>query len=241
MAGKVPERQEQGVIKAINAAVKANKKRPITVVTNGESIDNVIEAKKYMGRQASGSEPYIDVVFVRKNKKDQNLSLKGEAAPSLAGGGLRGLETIAPGVVTKFMKAAHKKLLRSGVKKGDKVPDVYGKIDNSSKAKIVIGNKVMGGPIDYMYVGPMDVKHTFDEKKQTLTLNGKLTNSAKYAKEHELYLRLRARREDQTFDPDIMDGSIPKIYSRSPSRGDSAGRIVVTSSVPKDALKVNIS
>jgi hypothetical protein len=47
---------------------------------------------------------------------------------------------------------------------------------------------------------------------------------------------LRARREDQVFDPDAKDGqNIPKIYSKSPSKGDSAGRIVVTDKVPNNA------
>jgi hypothetical protein len=52
---------------------------------------------------------------------------------------------------------------------------------------------------------------------------------------------LRARREDQTFDPDAKQGGVPKIYGRSPSRGDSAGRIVVTDKVPKEAKIVKVT
>jgi len=240
MAGASAERQETGVVKSINDAVKKNKKNPITVVAGGTKITNVIAAKKYTGRQSSGSEPYTDVIFSTKNKKDINLSLKGEAAPSLAGGGMRGLEAIIPGIAGKFMKAAHKKLISMGVKAGDKVPDVYGKISKVNKEKIVIGTKAMGGPIDYMYIGPMDVKSSYDPKNNTLTLNGNLTESKTYAKTHDLYFRLRARREDQTFDPDAQQGGVPKIYGRSPSRGDSAGRIVITDSVPKNAVIVEV-
>jgi hypothetical protein len=99
----------------------------------------------------------------------------------------------------------------------------------------------MGGPIDYMYIGGMDVKSTYDEKKNTLTFtNANLTGSKEYAKTHELYFRLRARREDQRFDPDASQGGIPKIYGKSPSKGDSAGRIVVTDSVPKNAMIVAV-
>jgi hypothetical protein len=127
-----------------------------------------------------------------------------------------------------------------GVKAGDKVPDVYGKISKVNKEKIVIGTKAMGGPIDYMYIGPMDVKSSYDPKNNTLTLNGNLTESKTYAKTHDLYFRLRARREDQTFDPDAQQGGVPKIYGRSPSRGDSAGRIVITDSVPKNAVIVEV-
>jgi hypothetical protein len=240
MAGASAERQETGVVNAINNAVKKNKKTPIVVEAGGTRVTNVIGAKKYTGRQSSGSEPYTDVILISKNKKDVNLSLKGEAAPSLAGGGLRGLEAIVPGIAGKFMKAAHKKLLSMGLKEGDKVPDIYGKISEKEKEKIVVGNKAMGGPIDFMYIGPMDVKHSFDDKKGILNLNGTLTKSKTYADTHELYFRLRARREDQTFDPDAESGGIPKIYGKSPSRGDSAGRIVVTDSVPKSAVIVKV-
>ena len=85
----------------------------------------------------------------------------------------------------------------------------------------------MGGPIDYMYIGPMEV--SADYKQSTLTVNGKLIDSKTYSDSKDLFFRLRARRVDQTFDPEALDRKgIPKIYSKSPSRGDSAGRLVVT-------------
>jgi hypothetical protein len=240
MAGAAAERQETGVVNAINNAVKKNKNQPITIIAGVTKIGNISGAKKYKGRQESGSEPYTDVILNTKNKKDINLSLKGEAAPSLAGGGMRGLEAIVPGIAGRFMKAAHKELLKMGLEAGDKVPDVYGKISRVNKEKIVIGTQAMGGPIDYMYIGPMNVKSSYDPKKNTLTLNGNLTESKEYAKTHDLYFRLRARREDQRFDPEAEQGGIPKIYGKSPSRGDSAGRIVVTDSVPRNAVIVNV-
>jgi hypothetical protein len=86
----------------------------------------------------------------------------------------------------------------------------------------------------------MSVTSTYDEKKNVLTLNGKLTESKEYAKTHQLYFRLRARREDQRFDPEAEQGGVPKIYGKSPSRGDSAGRIVVTDSVPSNAVMVSV-
>lgn len=240
MAGASAERQETGVVNAVNSAVKKNKNNPITVNAGGVKISNVIRAKKYTGRQASGSEPYTDVILELKNKKNVNLSLKGEAAPSLAGGGLRGLEAIIPGITSKFMKSAYDQLIDNGLKAGDKVPDVFGKIMPKMKEKIVVGTPAMGGPIDYMYIGPMDVKSSYDATKNVLTLNGKLTASKEYAQTHDLYFRLRARREDQRFDPDAKQGSVPKIYGKSPSKGDSAGRIVVTDSVPKNAVVVSV-
>ena len=241
MAGASSERQEKGFIDAVKKSVKKNKNKAITVVAGGTRIPGVTNAEKYNGRQSSGSEPYTDVILRRASMKDVNLSLKGEATPSLAGGGLRGLEAIIPGIGGKFMKAAYKLLIKLGLKEGDKVPDVYGQVNETDKTKIVVGTPAMGGPIHYMYIGGMDVKSDYDEKTATLTFtNGALTEAKKFAKTHDLYFRLRARREDQTFDPDSMQGDIPKIYSRSPSRGDSAGRIAITDKVPKNAKIVEV-
>ena len=62
-----------------------------------------------------------------------------------------------------------------------------------------------------------------------MTVNGKLTSAKKYSDSHDLYFRLRGRREDQKFDPTAKyPNGVAKIYGKSPSKGDSAGRIVVT-------------
>jgi hypothetical protein len=246
MAGQSAERQETAFVNKIKEAVKKNEKNPITVIAGKTVIEGVVDAEKYKGRQASGSEPYTDVVlFVRVKDKIQeiNCSLKGESAPSLAGGGLRGLELAVPGLAKKFMKTAYKVLSeKKKLKIGDKVPDTYGKIANKDKLEIVVGNERMGGPIHFMYIGPMNVVATYDYKENVLKLNGALIAADEYAKTHDLYFRLRARREDQRFDPSAKDkDGTPKIYGKSPSKGDSAGRIVVTDSVPSTALILRLT
>lgn len=245
MAGASAERQETGVVKSIKDAFKKNKKNPVTLIAGDTTLFGVVDADKYKGRQAGGSEPYTDVVIKAKTDKktiEINCSLKGESAPSLAGGGLKGLELAVPGIAKKFMNAAYKELKdKKKLKKGDKVPDVFGKISRNDKLKIVIGNKAMGGPIDFMYIGPMNVVAKYDQKDNTLKLNGSLIEAEEFANTHDLYFRLRARREDQRFDPDAKDADgTPKIYGKSPSRGDSAGRIVVTDKVPSTGVIVKI-
>lgn len=244
MAGASAERQETGVVNAIKKSIKNNSKNPITLISkNGKKITGIIGANKYSGRQVTGSEPYIDVIFEKKEKNkiiSIGLSLKGESAPSLAGGGLRGINLAVPGLADKFMKAVYKKLIKLKLNAGDKVPDVYGEISKTYKTKIVVGNKNMGGPIDYMYIGPMNVTSKYDNKKNILTLNGNIFEAKKYATTHKLFFRLRARREDQRFDPNAVKNGVPKIYGKSPSRGDSAGRIVVTDKVPSQAVIIKL-
>jgi len=235
MAGASAERQENKFVADVKAAVKKNGVA-ITVCAGEITIAQVAGAEKFNGRQTSGSEPYIDVNLILKNGKKIGLSMKGESAPSLAGGGLKGINLAVPGLATRFMKEVFKHLSKK-IEAGDKVPDVYGKIAAMHKEKIVVGNTAMGGPIDYMYIGKMDPTSRYDPKTNKLTFNnGSFFEAKEYAKSHELYFRLRARREDQVFDPSNLDSQlVPKIYSKSPSRGDSSGRIVVTDKVPANA------
>jgi len=240
--GKSLERQEWGFIEKINSAVgelTEQEGKGVNVKAGNTTIKDVVKAEKFSGRQASGSEPYTDVVLTQANGNKQNVSMKGPTAPSLAGGGMKGLETIIPGIAKKFMESANKYLLDKGLKKGDKVPDLYGKISDKDKENIVVGNKEVGGPIDFIYIGPMDVEAT--KEGDTLNLNGNLYPAKEFAQKGDLYFRLRARRSDQTFDPNAKssDGT-SKVYGMSPSKGDSAGRIVITDKVPANANIVQI-
>jgi len=104
MAGTSAERQENALVKMINDAVKKNGVA-IKVKAGKVTVNNVVKAEKFGGRQVSGSEPYIDVNLVLKNGKTVGLSMKGESAPSLAGGGLKGINLAVPGLADRFMKA----------------------------------------------------------------------------------------------------------------------------------------
>lgn len=220
-AGMSSERQERGLISTIKSLVKANNGKPVSIAGLPFKVIDAYKKEK----SPHGKEPYTDVVLVTSKQEKVNVSCKGPAAPSLAGGGLTGIEKIIPGITSRFLKKVYQAHIKRGLKKGQKVPDVYGKISNSDKQLLVIGTEEIGGPIHYMYIGPMDIKFN----KATMAFNGNFIPAEEYAKNHNLYFRLRARRNDQTFNPQAQfkDGT-PKIYGVSPSRGDSAGRIVVT-------------
>lgn len=241
MAGIVSERQEIRFIAAVADAVKKNKKSPVTIAARGTTIQGVVGAEKH-ARNASGGEPYADVVLTLHDKKTLNLSLKGEEALSLAGGGLRGVETALPGIGNKFFRSAYEFAInRLKLNAGDSVPNIFAKLNFRQKLILVIGNKAMGGPIDYMYVGPMNVSARYDERKNTLNFNGALITAEDYAKTTSLYFRLRARRMDQTFDPDAKNSfGVPRIYSRSPSKHDVGGRLVITDEIPANAYTINL-
>jgi hypothetical protein len=236
-AGMQAERQEMGFINLVKKTLISNKNQPIIIYTNhGDSIKDVIGISKFSGRSVGGAEPLTDVVLKIKNKQDVRISMKGTSAPSLAGGGLSGIEATIPGISSKFMHAAHAYLSKK-YKTGDKIPDVYTKIDDKHKKLLLKGNAAVGGPIDYMYIGGMDVDGTIKNGKLTIN-NAKLVHVDEYSKNNDFYFRLRARREDQTFDKTAkFPNGTPKIYGKS-AKGDSAGRIVVVNKVPGNAVVI---
>jgi len=235
-AGASAERQENGFVKTIADAIANNGGEPVTLIAGDTTIDGVTGAVKYIGRQDSGSEPYTDIVLNTTNG-DLNLSMKGPSAPSLAGGGLRGIQAIIPNIGENFYNAAYDNLIDKGYKAGDKIPDTVGKLNDKDKMLLVVGTTAMGGPIDFMYIGPMDVTH--EQEDDTVKVNGSLHTSKNYAEKKDLYFRLRARRIDQTFDTEAKySNNVPKIYGKSPSKGDTAGRLVITDSPSSKALLI---
>ena len=235
MAGTQAERQETGLIDAINSGFGAAGGKPFTIVgAGGSRITECIRAEKYSGRSSAGTEPYTDVIIHRTRNRKVNISMKGTSAPSIAGGGLEGLELAVPGFTKKFLDAALKKYKDMGFVEGmSNLPDMYGQVSVDLKEQIVVGNASMGGPIDYMYIGPMNVTSRFSGT--TLTVNGRFTPASTYARDHDLYLRLRKRRGDQPFTEEVDPRGLPVILGRSPTRGDKGRRIVTATKTPANA------
>ena len=238
MAGQSAERQERGLIDAINEGYGLNQGKAFKIQgAGGPPLTGCLSAMKYEGRSAAGTEPYTDVIITTKNGS-LNISNKGTSAPSIAGGGLKGLELAVPGFTKRFLDAALKKYIDMGFTEGQSgIPDMYGKVSDDLKEQIVVGNAAMGGPINYMYIGPMDVRHSFNSG--ILRVNGRFYEAKKYAKENDLYLRLRKRRVDQPFAPNEMgrDG-MPLILGKSPTRGDKGRRVVTVKKPPANAIVV---
>ena len=237
MAGAGAERQETGLVNAINKAVKNNGGKGIKVQTVGSALTNIVKAEKYSGRSSAGTEPYTDVILHSQGGRRWNLSMKGESAPSLAGGGLEGLEMIVPGIGGRFLKAAYNAYIRKGFKSGDDLPDAYAAVPSNLTVRIVTGTTAMGGPIHYMYQGPMDVISKFNKNTGILTVNGKLTSSSVFAKQYKLIFRLRRRRQDRKF---LIENEAGGRDKRGLPMITQGRRIMVVDSMPRDAFKVRI-
>ena len=225
----VSERQEWGMLNAINA--HASVETPITLIAGTGRIAGVIGATKMSGCNKFGCEMYTDVVVITE-KGEVNVSCKGSSAPSIAGGGLLGAKALIPDIIPNFLEAAERWYLENGYTEGDLIPDIYGQLNDKDKRLAVIGTEDIGGPIDYMYIGPMEVKSQFEGG--TLTISGDLIPAPEYAETHDIYFRIRKRRNDQPFVPGVKDKSgFPLLMGRSPTKGDRGRRIVFVNKVPK--------
>lgn len=237
--GATAERQEKAFIDTVN---KYAKKGPITV----GGIPDVVKAQKMQGLSKLGVEPYTDVILYTGSGKTVNLSLKGgteageSQAPSIAGGGMTGLQALIPDAIGDFLTAVNNWYLSKGYKRGDIIPDIYGQLNPNLTSLVLRGTKQMGGPINFIYVGPMDLK-VKSFQNNILELNGVFYNVKNYAAKHPIYFRLRKRRDDQPYEPDLTDqNGYPLILGRSPSKGDSGRRIVMVPKLPKGANVVTV-
>ena len=151
------------------------------------------------------------------------------------------LDIIVPNLKTRFMKSVYKKLTEMNLEKDQNVPNMFGKIDERNKKKLVTGTYSVGGPIDFMYVElPKTIRSDFDKDSGLLVMPGKLVAMDEYAKSFDLYLNLRPAYSDQKYDPDMQRGGIKMIYGKSQTKGISDIEIVVTNSVSENGILVNI-
>lgn len=190
------ERQELGLIEFISKHVVKGNNYFITSFGRNKKIK---EISKYNISTRSGSEPYTDVVISTYDNNSYRVSMKGKTAPSLAGGGLEGIKSIAPELVNKMYVTILKYIKDIGLHDGsivnaDLIPDIFIRIPDKYVKTIVAGNVSVGGPIDYMYIGEMNVAGTVDDNTGEMRPNGDFYSVDEYIKKiPTFYFRIRKR------------------------------------------------
>ena len=190
------ERQERGVKAALQNAIKTNGFVMTEGALRGKKI--IVAEKKEQG--SLPHEPYIDLVL-KTESQTYGVSMKGTSAPSIAGGGLAGINVIVPTLIPKVYAAIENymkntlKLKQGMVLKIDDVPNFYVKVSDADVMKILAGTKAMGGPVTHMYIGPMDVTSSITQN--TIRFNsgqGKFYSLQEYKEKiGSMYFRVRKR------------------------------------------------
>jgi len=254
-SGSGSERQESSLINFINNNVLNRHCK----ISNNCAKDRkllgyqITGAEKKVGKNDYNDEPYIDVI-IKTDKGEIGISCKGPTTPSLAGGGLSGLNRIVPELIQDFYTQAQKyiesikiesktkggrKIISEKLKDGDTIgayliPDMSYEIPEEYVENILRGNEAMGGPIDYMYQGPINVTGKVDEEdgKFYLNPNGQFYSINEYKKKvGKFYLIIRKRDLDQDnrikldFKETNREGFV-KLF-KSPKTGKTNSRIII--------------
>lgn len=167
------ERQERSLVDLINSV-----KGPKTIISqNGNKITNVVKAGKFEGQAQTGTEPYSDVILYLEDGTELLISAKGLVSPTLGSGGITGIKALTKDggdpkllqFIKNFYDKAYQyykgiiekeKLEGQNLYKNKSFPDVSIKIPENFISTLVRGTKAMGGPVDYYYIGGMDVEGT---------------------------------------------------------------------------------
>lgn len=120
------EHQERALVKLIQATVRSNKGKPITLVAGDVVISNVTGAAKVEGTAPYGGEPYTDVIFwigddhsTSPSDTSMNISCKIEGgAPSVINLSKSGLKQCYPGWYEAINRAALDKYKEMGAQAG---------------------------------------------------------------------------------------------------------------------------
>lgn len=232
------ERQEQKLIEALKIAAEYNAKIPGLPFT-------VTDAWKNKGLSQAHQEPYVDIYTQAINGMSFGISCKADTSPSLAGGGIVGLKYSVPRLVKNMYDTletylkVEMKLPEGAIIPYTHVPDIFMEVPTNQIKKIFVGNEFIGGPIDYMYIGKMDVNYTLSGKK--LNLNGRFYNINEYIKKvGRFYFRVRKREIDSsktiqiTYKTKNKEG-FPMLF-RNPKNGKSSFRLVVDSRYSKNGI-----
>jgi hypothetical protein len=241
------ERQELGLINALNSAAFQTSKAYVSSLGKNIFIKNAYKNDKL---SPAGQEPYIDVFIETRDNKKYGISNKGESAPSLAGGGLVGLNITVPDLMKKLYSTINAylkndlKLEENSIINADFIPDIFVPIPDNYIKKILIGNERMGGPVDYMYIGKMDVVYTV-EKTGELKLNGKFYSIAEYMKKiPNFYFRIRKRDIDNSNNIKIMYSKKNKegypLLFVNPNNNKPNLRIVIVDKISSTGKKLNL-
>jgi hypothetical protein len=239
------ERQERGLVDAINSIPGLKN----IISENDIIIENVIRAEKIEDKNQLGTEPYADIALMISGKEKPILvSAKGSLAISLAGGGLKGISSLAKSndEIGNFIKDTYTKaysfykeivynnnLQDQNLYKSKFTPDVSIKIPDSIIRDIIIGTPEMGGPIDYYYIGDMDVKFDVDEDTIYL-LNGELEPIESFIKDEIFYANIIKREGDIYFTETTQNVNgieLPKIFTKKEGSNSSQCRLVISQKI----------
>jgi len=232
------ERQEHGLVNVIEAnAGTVIQQMGVTVKS----------ARSHVGMNALGKEPYIDIFITDTNGKDHGISMKASSSMTIGGGGTAGVFSMFPKLIQRCYAKVEQYLMDMGLEDQDVVPhdaipNLFFRIPEKYIAPLMRGNEAMGGPIDWIYVGPSDV--TGEVVDGNLNLNGNFYSVDDFVEKTagDVFFRIRKRDLDgETTEIDFTDVDrkykLP-ILMTNQSNKKRNWRLLMTNAGPKDTTNI---
>jgi hypothetical protein len=239
------ERQERGVIEVINS-VNGEK----TLLFNNTKITGVKSARKVGKVEGYKAQAYADIEL-DTTTGIKRISAKGLQTPSLGGAGLSGLDTLNNSTVNSFIEQFYGDVisqygdiinanleLKGKDLQGNKLfKDIYRQIPKEVEVPILKGTKEMGGPIDYFYVGNMDVDFVIEGN--TILFDGDLYTVEEFVERGTPFFIRLLRREGPCYftteaNTKLNNIKVPKVFSVKPNGdGQTQSRIFLTNRATK--------
>lgn len=232
------ERQEHGLVNVINANAGA------VIEQLGVTVKS---ARSQGGMNALGKEPYIDIFITDANGKDHGISMKASSSMTIGGGGTAGVFSMFPKLIQRCYDKVEQYLIDMELEDGDVVPhgaipNLFFRIPEKYIAPLMQGNKAMGGPIDWIYVGPSDV--TGEVVDGNLNLNGNFYSVDDFVEKTagDVFFRVRKRDLDgETTEIDFTDVDrkykLP-ILMTNQSNGKRNWRLLMTNKGPSNTANI---
>ena len=232
------ERQEHGLVNVINANAGA------VIEQLGVTVKS---ARSQGGMNALGKEPYIDIFITDTNGKDHGISMKASSSMTIGGGGTAGVFSMFPKLIQRCYDKVEQYLVDMELEDGDVVPhgaipNLFFRIPEKYIAPLMQGNKAMGGPIDWIYVGPSDV--TGEVVDGNLNLNGNFYSVDDFVEKTagDVFFRVRKRDLDgETTEIDFTDVDrkykLP-ILMTNQSNGKRNWRLLMTNKGPSNTANI---
>jgi hypothetical protein len=239
------ERQERGVIEAINS-IEGIK----TLVFDNTRIEGVKSARKIGKVEGYKAQAYADIEL-DTTKGIRKVSAKGLQSPSLGGAGLSGFDILNNPTVNNFIEEIYKEAvteytqvlnsnpdLKGKDLQGNKLfRDVYRQMPKEVEIPILRGTEEMGGPIDYFYIGNMDVD--FKVEGNTIAFNGDLYTVEEFVERGTPFFVRLLKREGPCYftvekNPKLQNINVPKVFAIKPDgSGQTQSRLFVTNRATK--------
>ena len=185
------ERQEHGLVNFLNANAG------VVIEEMGITVKS---ARSLGGMNSLGKEPYIDIYITDTNGKEHGISMKASSSMTIGGGGTAGVYSMFPELITKSYDKVEQYLIDMGLEDQDviphgAIPNLFFRIQEKYVYELMKGNEAMGGPIDWIYVGPSDVSGEVVDGK--LNLNGNFYTVEDFVKKtggaDQFFFRIRKR------------------------------------------------